>query len=131
MENHKITPIENVYVQLATLKAVLEKFIKQNEMKFSERKRGIYIRPEDLEEFITLKKITDGLIEIDLPYITQKLQNEIVERSNYEGKYKQSMYILEKCYNDYVNNGRQDAVQAINEGLNENSCLTLEPHTES
>tara|TARA_B100001094_G_scaffold296342_1_gene318474 strand:+ start:2075 stop:2455 length:381 start_codon:yes stop_codon:yes gene_type:complete len=118
-EEKKITPVENVYVQLSHILSVLEIFCKENEMKFSERRRGVYIRPEDLEKFNSLRDIIENLIQVDMPFITQKLHEEIVERSTYEGKFKQTMFVLEKCYNDYVNNGRSDAIQAITEGLSD------------
>jgi len=125
MSESQLTPIENVYVKLATIQTKLEKFIKQTEIKLDERKRGVYFKREDLLEFISINEIITNLIEHDLPYITQKLNCEQIERSKYEGKYQQCMSLLEKCYHDYLNCGRQDAIHAITNGLADQTDLSL------
>jgi hypothetical protein len=113
--------IEQLFCDLTVVKTNLETNISNLMQKLEGKKRGVIFTETDLNFFKVCLENINKIINSSLPLISKDLQNLNEKRSFAEGQVANSMKLLSLCYNDYKATGRNDAVLALENGIN-SSC---------
>jgi len=113
----------DMQVELSEISMMFNHYILNLERRLAKNKQRVTITQNDLNELMDVKIKINNIAKNDIVSIRstlmeekEQLQQELAYK---EGKLSTITNMLELCYNDYKNNDRQDAVQAIEEAVNQ------------
>ena len=113
----------NMQVELSEISMMFNHYIVNLERRLAKNKQRVTITQGDLDELIEVQGKLNNIAKKDITSMRatlmeekEQLQQELAYK---EGKLSTMTNMLELCYNDYKNNDRQDAVQAIEAAVNQ------------